>query len=144
MKSRTVFATICSTPIIAALYALTLGVWKLLRSDASAWLSIILELPGVTLMLAATAGMMLGWPIMLLAGLPAYWLLMRVGWRQVWHFMLAGLCVGAACVVLFTRRAESGLLIYWSIATLPGTLTGLVFWLIRRPDRDAPSASPTP
>ena len=89
---------------------------------------------------------------MLMFGLPMHlWLRTRTR-AQVWQYAASGMFGGAVTGGLFAlpllttgpsnQSAQFGWFILAGLAA--GSAAGTGFWLIRRPDRDAVSASPTP
>lgn len=85
----------------------------------------------------AMRGAFLVLPVAALAGWPLHLALMRVGWRGILVYGLAGatLMLGAYFIALYCMGAAS---ISWLVLTplSTGLIVGIVFWLIRRPDRD--------
>lgn len=89
---------------------------------------------------------------MILIGLPAHAWLIHRNRRSFWPYglaaSLAGLLFGAfmGSPALATTMPDRWQMFAWYLATgaCCGIIAGLTFWLIRRPDRDAVSASPTP
>jgi hypothetical protein len=92
---------------------------------------------------------LVGYPAMIVLGLPAHLLLARRGWTSLWKYMLAGLLVGAVVyAVLFSDVVVNnlGLSAHSEQSPAPsaaillliaffGVLSSTVFWLIVRPDR---------
>jgi hypothetical protein len=74
-------------------------------------------------------------------GLPWHALAYSQGWRQSWAYWPAGALAGAiiptALTLPFGLAYEAALYIVY--ASLIGGLTGILFWFIRRPDRDPPN-----
>jgi hypothetical protein len=93
---------------------------------------------------------LVGYPAMIVLGLPAHLLLARRGWTSLWKYMLAGLLVGAIVyAALFSDvvvnnwapSARSGESLSPSAAILVlveffGMLSSAAFWMIVRPDRN--------
>ncbi len=88
-------------------------------------------------------GLALGWPTMMLIGLPLHGWLLRHVRTGVLSYVLAGAVAAmaptlASEAVAFAQspadRPAAAVLIFGAAT---GVLCGLLFWLIRRPDRDA-------
>jgi uncharacterized membrane protein YeaQ/YmgE (transglycosylase-associated protein family) len=79
---------------------------------------------------------------MFVFGLPAHWLLKRGGFTHVFFYLVAGV-VGGLLLGSLLRASGSPLYASVSFMDLVGVLCGgsvaVVFWLIRRPDHDAPT-----
>lgn len=83
----------------------------------------------------------------LVIALPLHMLFRKLEWASVWAYMLIGACCGVAAVMfLFASTVMNAFAMHaqepWtSIAALSvifgvlGCLSGLVFWLVARPDR---------
>jgi hypothetical protein len=88
-------------------------------------------------------GALIGWPVMLVVGLPAHALLLRKTPATVWIYLGAGAAAGlaGAAARLFspqkTAMSNEQLLQILAIGAFAGTLTAFVFWYLRRPDKDA-------
>lgn len=87
-------------------------------------------------------GGLLGWPVMMALGLPMHAVLLRTTAAKAWHYVAAGLTIGLAAG--FLRYAMEGgtastddLIVLLAIGSVAGGLASLMFWLVRRPDRDA-------
>jgi len=92
---------------------------------------------------------LVGYPAMFVLGLPAHLFLKRIGWTNIWGYLIAGLLVGAvAYIVMFSSvivnnfhlAADSERSLAPSAAILLlmaffGGLSSAVFWAIARPDR---------
>lgn len=92
---------------------------------------------------------LVGYPAMLVLGLPAHLFLKRIARTNIWGYLIAGLLVGAivyavlfstAIVNNFHLAADSGRSLAPSAAILLlmaffGVLSSVVFWAIARPDR---------
>ncbi len=91
------------------------------------------------------AGLMALWaiPITLVVGMSWHALAYHYHWRGLLAYLMPGLTFGLTVPV--TVLAPFGLVgefgIFVALAGAVGGLTGIVFWLIRRPDRDPPSSS---
>ncbi|KRE89301.1 hypothetical protein ASG87_02865 [Frateuria sp. Soil773] len=96
---------------------------------------------------------MVGYPAMLVLGVPAHLLLTKRRWTSGWSYTLAGIAIGAiVAAVLFGSVALHNVsfipdpnkslgpsAIIFVVAALLGALAAWVFWLIARPNRE-PSA----
>ncbi len=87
-------------------------------------------------------GAIIGWPVMLALGLPLHALLLRRTPAKAWHYAMAGFAAGAAAGLLrfVTERGQpttNDLIILLSVGGAGGVFAALLFWAIRRPDRDA-------
>jgi len=87
-------------------------------------------------------GGLIGWPVMLVLGLPAHALLLRKTSAKIGWYALAGGVIGAGggLARLFQTVATApanGYLLYMAIGAVTGTLAAVVFWWLRRPDKDA-------
>lgn len=87
-------------------------------------------------------GGIIGWPVMMALGLPLHALLIRKTTAKAWHYAVAGLAAGAAAGFLrfATERGQAtpnDLTILLSIGSVGGVFAALLFWMIRRPDKDA-------
>jgi hypothetical protein len=158
LKSRNLarlgFAVALSAPAAGAILALVLGL-TVMRS-------VIFTVPHPTIdsqfvdadagqilintFLVATSGFMLGgilgWPIMLALGLPMHAALIRKTAAKAWHYAVAGLAAGLLAGLL-RFVAERGaattndLTMLLAIGGVGGVIAALMFWLVRRPDKDA-------
>ncbi len=92
---------------------------------------------------------LLGIPMSLVIGTPAYLALRKLGLNGFIVYLFVGAAIG------FIGAMSVGALSGWGIGlflvpwlsvliSCGGGIGGLTFWLIRRPDRDAVSPSPTP
>lgn len=89
-------------------------------------------------------------------GIPLYLLIRKLKWRSAWAYAIIGvLCSFAASVVVwwgtFADKTAIGNLAAWkpfiafsAIAGILGFATGLLFWGIARPDRDAAEVEAIP
>jgi LytS/YehU family sensor histidine kinase len=86
-------------------------------------------------------GGLLGWPVMLALGLPMHAALIRKTSAKAWHYAVAGLAAGLLAGLLrfaTTRGATTNdLAILLAIGGVGGVIAALMFWLVRRPDKDA-------
>jgi hypothetical protein len=158
LKSRNLarlgFAVALSAPAAGAVLALVLG-FTVMRS-------VIFMVPhpdidsqfvqadaGQILINTAMVGMggfmlggVLGWPVMLAVGLPMHAVLVRKTSAKAWHYAVAGLVAGLAAGVLRFATERGGastndLAMLLSIGGVAGVIAALMFWIIRRPDKDA-------
>jgi LytS/YehU family sensor histidine kinase len=157
LKSRNLarlgFAVALSAPAAGAVLALVLG-FTVMRS-------VIFMVPHPTIdstfvnadfgqilintAMVGTSGFMLGgivgWPVMLALGLPMHAVLIRKTTAKAWHYAIAGLAAGLAAGLLrfVTERSATSndLAMLLSIGGVGGVIAALMFWLVRRPDKDA-------
>lgn len=98
-----------------------------------------------TMGMGAMFGVLIGIPAAVFGGLPSHHILMRTRRTHPGFYALAGALVGVptaiAGVVFMSRGAIMLSIGGWGIAfafcALAGAVSALLFWLIRRPDRDA-------
>jgi hypothetical protein len=88
-------------------------------------------------LLLASPGTALAYPVMLLLGLPLH--MMLTHWKVRGALIYCGLGAASGFIVMFALAAvvdpEVGLAV--NVGVIAGALCALLFWLIRRPDRDA-------
>lgn len=72
------------------------------------------------------------YPAFFLLGLPAHFLLRKLGWKKLLVYAPAGLLIGEAIVAGFGFWDDIGLL---ELGALFGTIASTAFWAIARPDR---------
>jgi hypothetical protein len=89
---------------------------------------------------------MVGYPAMVVLGIPAYFVLRKLGWNRAWGYLLAGLIIGTiVAAVIFTPVVMNNLPLsantslapsaaIFMVAAVLGVLSGTVFWAIARPD----------
>ena len=87
-------------------------------------------------------GGLLGWPVMLAIGLPMHAVLIRKTPAKAWHYAIAGLAAGLVAGLLrYTMERDgasaSDLTLLLAIGGVAGVLAALMFWFVRRPDKDA-------
>ena len=151
---RLAFAVVLSAPLAGALLSLAIAFTlmqgviflaphpvidsEFVKADPLQILANTVVVGGGGLMM----GGLLGWPLMMAFGLPMHMILLRTTSAKAWHYVTAGLAGGFAAGLL--RFAMDGgaasmndLVILLAIGGLAGALSALVFWLVRRPDRDA-------
>lgn len=153
---RLLFAVLLPGPIAGMLAALILSVtvfadlqvYNPRHSDSD--LTYYLGLPGVLFIGGFTGGL---WGLlpMLFLGVPAHAWLLRNSGRQAWLYAVAGIPAGMllggfAGFGALGAMVPSGLqtfTVYLATGAVCGCVAGLVFWLIRRPDRMELIASST-
>jgi len=109
--------------------------------------------PPVLLASGSLFGAIIGWPAMLVFGLPAHALLYRRKSHRIGGYLLAGVLAGfAGSLLLLGVLVLFGEIQYFSASDLTGggmitlifvlasVLAATVFWFIRRPDRDVMQA----
>jgi len=151
---RLAFAVVFSAPVAGAILSLVLGFTLMsniiflvpdpnidsnfVRADFG---QIVLN----TIMVAVSGlmvGGLLGWPVMLGLGLPMHAILIRKTPAKAWHYAIAGLVVGmiAGFLRFAMERGGTGtndLIVLLAIGGVAGAIASLMFWLVRRPDKDA-------
>ena len=107
--------------------------------------------PAEILMLGSAIGATWGQLPILVLSLNAHTQLMKHTTRKAWMYSAAGASAGLIFGALFVGGILFGLQVNLTdIASLipaslfAGAIGGLVFWLIRRPDRDATASAPPP
>lgn len=81
-----------------------------------------------------------------LVGLPLHHYLVRMKWNGAKHYAAlgAGVAIATTLVLLMIFLGgqgawlNPGVAIFLAIVSFAGVMGGLTFWIIRRPDRDAP------
>ena len=144
---KTWLAAIVSGPAAFTLVVLAIGViGSPFSIAAGGGASFPMPLIGAGALLGAA----IGWPIMLFFGLPAHAFLYRRGSRKAGSYLLAGVIVGFMAVVIVLllggalgAYSSDGALAVGLVSTsffglLISVLASWLFWLIRRPDKDAP------
>lgn len=161
-RGRTVLAVIFG-PVLGgavgmfALGIVTVAIWFVVYRELFPAISGFWAMP----FLGAFVGGTVGIPAMLVAGLPAHALLYHRGLRSPVIYALAGALAGLAAALVAGQlgvldifnsdlpaeeEPPNGLMsAVWMFpqAAVFGACSALGFWLIRRPDRDAPNP-PTP
>lgn len=100
----------------------------------------------VSIMVGFIAGAVFGVPAALLVGLPMHLIMMRTGIVGRRYYATMGgviavlLCVTLSGPAMLTSRTLSATLV--AAFALGGTVGGIVFWSIRRPDREEPAETP--
>jgi hypothetical protein len=107
--------------------------------------------PVAVLFSGALFGAAIGWPAMLLFGLPAHAFLYKRRSHKIGGYLLAGALLGVLATVIITALTTIGArdllganLLYTGgvfgvILLLASIGASSIFWWIRRPDRDVPS-----
>jgi drug/metabolite transporter (DMT)-like permease len=96
----------------------------------------------------ALGGAFLGIPTALIAGPPVYLLMKRDRMARASHFAFFGgmtallPCLLVCGPMVLSSPAAAGPIV--ALFALAGAIGGLVFWFIRRPDRDIAPAAPRP
>ena len=106
--------------------------------------------PASLLFTGAMFGAIIGWPAMLLLGLPAHSLLYRRKSHRIGGYLLAGVLAGfLASLILLLLLGGFGIFRSMTGADITGggfitlivvfasVIAATVFWFIRRPDKDA-------
>jgi hypothetical protein len=151
---RLAFAVVLSAPVAGALLSLILA-FTVMRSvifmvphpeiDSEFVQADAGQILINTVMVLASGfmlGGLLGWPVMLALGLPMHAALIRKTTAKAWHYALAGLAAGLIAGLLryAMERGEAtvnDLTALLSIGGVAGAVAALVFWFVRRPDKDA-------
>ncbi len=151
---RLAFATALSPPVAGALLALILGLTVFQsqifliedpQQDSVYVRAGVLEVLANMFTILTSGfliGGLIGWPVMLVIGLPAHALLLRRTSAKVWWYVLAGCVAGviAGALRFVSSRGAATMNDAVQLAALgavTGTLAALVFWFVRRPDSDA-------
>jgi hypothetical protein len=92
---------------------------------------------------------MVGYPALVILGLPAYLVFRRLNWVTIWPYLIIGVIIGmiVPAVIYFPGASLSKLaspsrnaslepaVAMFALAAFFGGLSSCVFWLIARPDR---------
>lgn len=81
--------------------------------------------------------------VMLILGLPAHMILVRARWSNVLAYIGVGGILGSSLAFAMSAVIDPELGDAVEEAALAGAACAGIFWLIRRPDRDAPPNPPT-
>jgi hypothetical protein len=142
---KTWLAAITCGPAAGTLIVLAIGLIGSLISIAAGGSA---NFPATLIWAGAFLGAVIGWPVMLVFGLPAHAFLYRRRSRKVGAYLLAGILVGFAAVfvVILLGAAlggfqpdtafAAGLASTGFFGLLISVLASWLFWLIRRPDKD--------
>lgn len=144
---RTLIAALLAGPVGTLVYVLGFTSWAVVTGGAQ-----LNDLFVSPLHMArqtfewAQLGAMVGWPAMLVGGLPAHAVFYALRLRAVWPYTLAGAAVGGIVSVAWIKLAfgsgMSGDMTGFAITgAIVGAISATIFWLIRRPDRDAQRAT---
>jgi hypothetical protein len=144
---RLAIATIICGPLAGMGIVIVIGVISLLMSIGSGYPSFV---PVAVVFSGAVFGAMIGWPAMLVFGLPAHAVLYRRRSHKIGGYLLAGAILGllaTAAIGLLQAMAygASGMgllstgLWFGVILILASIAAASLFWFIRRPDRDVPA-----
>jgi hypothetical protein len=147
------FATALAPPAAGALLAIILGLTVFNAqifltpdpADPNLLVGASIPLIAGNLFNAVTGGVILGalvgWPVMLVFGLPGHALLLRKTSAKLWIYAAAGIVIGLAGGVFRYAQARShstdDLPQFLAIGAVTGTLAAIIFWFARRPDKDA-------
>lgn len=85
-------------------------------------------------------GACIGWPAALAFGFPAHALMLRRRWTGPWRYAGLGALIGLVMTIvlaIFLAQTGAAVFVIGFMIVLAGAIGGLVFWLIRRPDKDA-------
>lgn len=142
---RLFFASILCGPLAGFIVILTFGLITVLIGASSGGGGF----PPVILLFGFLWGAIIGWPAMLILGLPAHALLYRRKSHRIGGYLLAGVLTGfAASLVLFGILAMFGAFRFMTGADITGggavsivlilgsVAASTIFWFIRRPDKD--------
>jgi hypothetical protein len=144
---RLAIAAILCGPLAGMAIILLIGIITLLMSIGSGYTSFM---PVSVILGGAVFGAVIGWPAMLLFGLPAHAVLYRRRSHKLGGYLLAGAILGLlATAVLGLLQATAfgaggmGVLAtglwFGVVLVLASVAAASVFWFIRRPDRDVPA-----
>jgi hypothetical protein len=145
--ARLAIATILCGPLAGMGIMILIGLITLLMTIGSGFSSFM---PVSAIFAGAVFGAIIGWPAMLLFGLPAHAMLYRRRSHRMGGYLLAGAILGLlATVVLGLMQATAfgvggmGVLStglwFGVVLVLASVAAASVFWFIRRPDRDVPA-----
>lgn len=156
---RLAFAVVFSAPVAGVILALVLG-FTVMRNIIfmvpnpnvdSAFVQADFGQIIVNTIMVAVGGLMvgglLGWPVMLGLGLPMHAVLIRKTPAKAWHYAVAGLAAGLVAGLLRYAMERSGagmndLILLLAIGGVAGAIASLMFWFVRRPDKDAAEYKP--
>ncbi|MDX2276328.1 MAG: hypothetical protein NW206_12825 [Hyphomonadaceae bacterium] len=130
---------------------LVFGVGNLIARQSWADLTALAVLPIYAIVYGCTIG--ITWTVLML--LPLHSLLFRLRQRHVWGYLAIGILGGAAAAQIFfwsaflvtsgqysAESAGDDSVAQTPFASVLATCVALVFWLLRRPDRDAEAPNP--
>ncbi len=145
---RLFFASILCGPLAGMGVIILIGIATLLMNAGSGFGSF---LPVSVVFSGAVFGAVVGWPAMLLFGLPAHAVLYRRRSHKIGGYLLAGVFAGfVGTIVIIGLQMLGGAGFLDSQVVMAGGLVALImvlasvaaaslFWWIRRPDRDVVS-----
>lgn len=82
-------------------------------------------------------------PVAIVLGFALHVLMLRIGMTRLVYYVCAALFVTVvALLVDMLSFGVSTVVTFWIMGAASGVLAGCIFWLVRRPDRDAVSAPP--
>ena len=139
---KTWLAAILCGPLAGVVVLLVLGLLSAAITVASGGLP---SFPPIALFYGGLLGAVIGWPAMLVFGVPTHVILYRRRSRKAGGYLLGGAICGIVMgVIIFglTRPiTQPGMLNIGPLAVvflLGAVLASWLFWLIRRPDKDMP------
>lgn len=92
--------------------------------------------------MAARFGVVIGWPLSIFVGAPMHSRALKKGRVRLMHYVrswtIAGLIISLASIV-FLWWLGVYVVFLILLMTLSAAASGIVFWLIRRPDGDTPN-----
>lgn len=138
---------LCLAPIVGGMAGLLIYMsYESIANPGSFLAGGVVETLRFSVMAGAMYGGLLGGIPSLLVGWPLHLAMQRAGWKRWWAYVGLGLLL--ALIAGFGIGPVFGLeLMYFGGAIvlmllISGAIGGLVFWLVRRPDRDAAIAPP--
>jgi hypothetical protein len=146
--ARLAIATILCGPIAGVATIMLISVIMMLMSLGSGYASF---LPWEYILSGGFFGAVIGWPAMLLFGLPAHALLYRRRSYKLGGYLLAGTILGLLATLFLAliqaTAFRGGGTTDWLMSgawfgvvlVLASVAAASVFWFIRRPDRDMPA-----
>jgi hypothetical protein len=145
----TIIGLIVAPATTGAVFAITLIIIQLVFSAGTSYptrgtnnLAIIL--------VSTVGGGIVGLAPALVVGLPMHHYLVRKQWNRALHYAALGAGVGALSIVVMVTIFQAwasggglpfllpGFYMFLGMFAVSGAAGGLTFWIIRRPDRDAP------
>lgn len=149
LAAATLLAPIFAAALTATLLALLIFPDAIFQTEVTsaeyrrATLVEVISNLGGTSFIGSLFGVVLGWPAMIIGGLPIHRILLGRGMTGGGVYMLTGLLIGTLVMLAYFILAngwrdpvavfESGPLLLSGPIT--GALSAFVFWLIRRPDQ---------
>jgi hypothetical protein len=150
--ARLAISVAMSAPIAGMVIALVLAltVFRTTPPAEGAGAAGFIEVISGAGMVMATGFMLggvIGWPVMLAFGLPAHALLLRKTSAAIGWYALTGAVIGAAAGGIRLLQTLSGVrpdayLLHFGIGAVTGAMAAIVFWWLRRPDKDAAERKP--